>query len=64
MAKYMVGYCWSCARRTKQRKIASKDSVQFRIFETIVTCGFGLLLDHDYECECAVCGEINTITKG
>ena len=64
MSKYMVGYCWTCAKRTKHRKLECKDSVPFRIFEAVFTCGFGLLLDHDYECECTVCGEINTLTKG
>jgi hypothetical protein len=64
MSKYMVGYCWTCAKRTKQRTLECKDSALFRAFEAVVTCGFGLLLDHDYECECTVCGEINTITKG
>lgn len=63
MAKYMVGYCRNCGKETKHCKIEGKDSVPYRIFETVVTLGWGLLLDHDYKCECAICGEINTLTK-
>ena len=63
MKRYMIGYCWTCARRTKQRVIEAKDSAAWRVFETITTLGFALLTPHDYECECTVCGEFNTLTK-
>lgn len=63
MAKYMTGYCEKCGKETKQLKLEGEDSIPYRIFETVVTCGWGLLLDHDYKCECTRCGEINTISK-
>ena len=63
MTKYIVGYCSECGKETKHRKLECEDSVPWRIFETVVTAGWGLLLDHDFKCECTKCGEINTITK-
>lgn len=64
MAKYIVGYCSKCGKKTKHRKIACTESLAWRAFEVITTAGFGLLFDRNYECECTICGEINTITKG
>ena len=55
--------CSECGKETKHRKLECEDSVPWRIFETVVTAGWGLLLDRDYKCECTKCGEINTITK-
>lgn len=63
MSKYMVGYCWNCAKRTKHKVIEPVDSTAWRVFETIATLGFALLSFHDYECECTVCGDINTLRK-
>jgi hypothetical protein len=64
MAKIMVGYCPKCGKRTKHRKIECTESLAWRTFETVVTLGWGLLFDRDYECECSECGSINTLTKG
>ena len=63
MGKYLIDYCPECGKRTKYLKLECQDSVPWRVFETVVTLGWGLLLDHEYECECAVCGTINTIRK-
>ena len=63
MGKYLIDYCPECGKRTKHLKLECHDSVPWRVFETVVTFGWGLLLDHDYECECAICGKINTIRK-
>ena len=61
--KYMVGYCFGCNNITKQQVLECTDTVPMRVFETVFTLGFGLLVDHDYYCECTKCGEINTLTK-
>lgn len=63
MPKYIVGYCANCHKETKHLKLYCEDSVPWRIFETVITLGWGLLLDHEYECECTKCGEINTLRK-
>ncbi len=63
MAKYLVGYCSECGKETKQQKLECEDTLVWRAFETVVTLGWGLLLDHEYKCECSVCGEINTIRR-
>lgn len=63
MAKYIVGYCSECGKETKHIKIECEDSVPWRLFETVITCGFGLLFDRTYKCECTKCGEINDIRK-
>lgn len=64
MSKYMAGYCWGCARDTKQKVIEAVDSAGWRAFETIFTLGLAIALPHDYKCECAKCGHINTLRKG
>lgn len=63
MKKTLVGYCSNCGRQTKHTVVECEDSLPWRIFETVTTLGWGLLLDHEYKCECSRCGEINTITK-
>ena len=63
MTRYMVGYCDRCGEATKHRMIECKDSVGWRVFETIVTVGFALVLPREYYCECERCGQINTINK-
>ena len=42
MAKYIVGYCSECGKETKHRKLECEDSVPWRIFETVVTAGWGI----------------------
>lgn len=61
--KYMVGYCWDCCEKTKQQVIECNDSTAYRVFETVFTLGWGLMLPHDFQCECIKCGRINTIRK-
>lgn len=61
--KYVIGYCFKCAENTKHEVIECHNSTAYRAFETIATFGFGLLLPHNYECECTRCGKINTIEK-
>lgn len=64
MSRTMVGYCWKCCKDTKQHVIEAEDSFAWRVFETVTTLGFGLLMPHDYKRECSRCGHINTLTKG
>jgi hypothetical protein len=64
MTKIIVGYCPECGKKTKHTKIECTESFAWRAFETVATLGWGLLFDRDYECECSVCGSINTLTKG
>jgi hypothetical protein len=63
MAKYMTGYCHHCGKTTKHQVIECEDSVPYRIFETVATLGFGAMLEHDYKCECAKCGNITTLER-
>lgn len=63
MKKYMIGYCYRCRRDTRHEVIECKDSVGWRVFETVVTAGFALAMPHDYQCECTRCGTISTLSK-
>ena len=63
MSKYIVGYCYRCRKKTKHKIIECEDSMACRVFEAVVTVGFSLLFDREYECECTRCGEINTLEK-
>lgn len=63
MSKWVVDYCWTCARRTKQEVIQCKDSVPFRIFENICTLGLASLMERKYDCQCTKCGNVNTVYK-
>lgn len=62
MKKNTVGYCWNCGEETVHRVIECEDSAIWRTFETILTCGFGALFEHDYKCQCTKCGKINTLS--
>lgn len=63
MQKYIVGYCYRCKEDTKHRVIDCKDSVGWKIFETMVTMGFAFAMPHEYQCECVRCGKISTLRK-
>ena len=62
MRKNKVGHCWNCGENTIHRVIECKDSVTWRIFEIVATCGVGTLFEHDYKCQCTKCGKINTLS--
>lgn len=61
--KYLVGYCFECAGKTKQEVLECNDPIPVIAFEVIFTLGFGAMLPRDYQCECTKCGSINTIRK-
>lgn len=64
MKRYMVGYYPECGKKTKHEILECKDSIPWRILETVMTAGWALLaLDHEYYCECSKCGQINTLRK-
>lgn len=63
MKKYMAGYCWGCGNNTRQEVVEAKDSVGWRVFESVFTLGMAAALPHDYKCECTKCGHINTLQK-
>lgn len=64
MKKQIVGYCDTCNRETKQRVIECEDSLCERLLENIITFGLiNAVSCRCYKCECARCGEINTIYK-
>ena len=64
MKKQVVGYCDTCHRETKHNVIECEDSLGERILENIITFGLvNAVSCRRYKCECARCGEINTIYK-
>lgn len=59
--KYLVGYCWTCCKKTKQEIIRCDMPIVARLFLGIASMGVSEACGYSYQCECTKCGETNNI---
>ena len=59
--RYLVGYCSTCGKNTKQEVIRCDMPIILRLFLGISSGGVSEACGYSYQCECTKCRETNNI---